>query len=254
MTETAASTDNAPDTAEGPNPPRVLFCVGPVQMTPRRLVNLLITIVILGGLSYFWHTLGLEEILDRAKALPAAGVIGTISIIPLFGFPVSWLHLIAGVRFDFLPGLLVVTLTGMCHHFLGWGLVRILPRRHFSQIEPWREKLAGAGHRDATLLCCLLPGMPYTVQLYLLPILGVPLRLLVWLAAPLHSVRAVITLLIGDYGDELTPLRIAILVVYYTTLSVVSIIIIRNLRRAIAARNPGPVPAAGSRNPNPSRS
>src|SRR5690606_13672111 len=150
-----------------------------------------------------------------AKALPAAGVIGTISIIPLFGFPVSWLHLVAGVRFDFWAGLLVVTLTGMCHHFLGWGLVRILPRRHFSQIEPWREKLAGAGHRDATLLCCLLPGMPYTVQLYLLPILGVPLRLLVWLAAPLHSVRAVITLLIGDYGDELTPLRVAILVVYY---------------------------------------
>jgi uncharacterized membrane protein YdjX (TVP38/TMEM64 family) len=203
------------------------------------LGKVILTAIILGGLGYFWHTLGLEEILTRAKALPALAVIGTISIIPLFGFPVSWLHLIAGIRFDFTLGLLIVTLTGMCHHWLGWGLVRILPRRFFAEIEPWRDRLAGAGHRDATLLCCLLPGMPYTVQLYLLPILGVPLRLLIWLAAPLHAVRAVITLLLGDYGNELTPLRLAILVAYYTLLTIVSIVIIQHLRRTIAAGQSG---------------
>src|SRR5690606_40722420 len=106
------------------------------------------------------------------------------------------------------------------------------------------------GVQTCALPICLLPGMPYTVQLYLLPILGVPLRLLVWLAAPLHSVRAVITLLIGDYGDELTPLRVAILVVYYALLVFVSMITIQSLRRSIAAKNSRSGPAA---NPTPTR-
>jgi hypothetical protein len=92
--------------------PRVLGHLGPVEITPRRLVNAFIALV--GGLTYFWHTLGPEEMLARTKALHAAGLLAFISTAPL--------------------------------------------------------------------LCCVLPGMPYTVQLYLLPAIGTPVWLLVWVA------------------------------------------------------------------------
>jgi uncharacterized membrane protein YdjX (TVP38/TMEM64 family) len=215
----------------------VLFRVGPLDVTARLLIRALIVVVAVGALSFFWSRLDLADLHARAKALPGLAVIAAITFLPLVGFPVSWLHLIAGVRFDFLGGMLVVAVTSVLHHVLGWALVRVLPERFFSRLAPWREKLRGAGHRDATLLCCLLPGMPYTVQLYLMPVIGVPFHLMFGLSAALHTARAVVTILFGDISDDLTPPRIAALVAYYVVLFTVSALALRGLRRSLAMKN-----------------
>jgi uncharacterized membrane protein YdjX (TVP38/TMEM64 family) len=214
--------------------PRVFFRLGPLDVTARLLVRALLVLAVLGALSFFWSQLDITDLHARAKALSGIGVIAAITFLPLVGFPVSWLHLIAGVRFDFLGGMLVVAITSVLHHVLGWALVRILPARFFSRLAPWREKLRGAGHRDATLLCCLLPGMPYTVQLYLMPVIGVPFRLMFGLSAALHTARAVVTILFGDISDDLTPTRVATLAAYYVILFSVSALALRGLRRSLA--------------------
>lgn len=214
--------------------PRVFFRLGPLDVTARLLIRALLVLSVLGALSFFWSQLDIADLHARAKSLSGLGVIAAITFLPLVGFPVSWLHLIAGVRFDFLGGMLVVAVTSVLHHVLGWALVRILPARFFSRLAPWREKLRGAGHRDATLLCCLLPGMPYTVQLYLMPVIGVPFRLMFGLSAALHTARAVVTILFGDISDDLTPPRIATLVAYYVILFSVSALALRSLRRSLA--------------------
>ncbi len=216
--------------------PRVLFRIRSLEVTPGRLAKFVLGLIIFGTLTWFWQQVGLEEMLRRARALPAVGVIVTISVLPLLGFPVSWLHLIAGVRFGFGLGLAVVIFSGLCHHFLGWLLVKILPARFFARLEPWREKLAGAGHRDSTLLCGLLPGMPYSVQLYLLPAIGVPLGMLLGLGVVLHTLRAVVTILLGNYGEDLTPGRIAILTGYYLTLLIVSAFTLRRLKKSLSMK------------------
>ncbi len=202
----------------------------------RTVVRLVVIVLVLAGLAWLWHSIGLEELIDRAQALPAVGVIIALSLLPMVGFPVSWLHLIAGVRFGFLGGIATVAWAGLCHHFLGWLLVRVLPRRCFRRLDHWREKLAGAGHRDATLLCGLLPGMPYTVQLYVLPAIGVPLWMLLGLSTPLHTGRALVTILLGDHGDDMTPGRAAMLGAYYLVLFTVSYLSLQRLRKAIAMK------------------
>ncbi len=228
-----------PDAAAiDPDPARVFFRVGPIDVTARLLVRAVLLVIAIGALSFFWGRLDLADLHARAKALPGVGVIAAITLLPLAGFPVSWLHLIAGVRFDFLGGMLVVAVTSVLHHVLGWALVRLLPARFFARLEPWRAKLRGAGHRDATLLCCLLPGMPYTVQLYLMPVMGVPFHLMFGLSAALHTARAVVTILFGDISDDLTPPRVAALVAYYVVLFGVSALALRGLRRALARRAP----------------
>ncbi len=221
-------------------PSRVLFKLGPLDVTTRLLVRALIVLAIIGALSFFWSRLDIDDLHARAKALPGIGVIAAITFLPLVGFPVSWLHLIAGVRFDFLGGMLVVAVTSVLHHVLGWALFRILPNRFFARLDPWREKLRGAGHRDATLLCCLLPGMPYTVQLYLMPVIGVPFHLMFGLSAALHTARAVVTILFGDISADLTPPRIAALVGYYIVLFTVSALALRSLRRSLAMKKNNP--------------
>lgn len=225
-----------PDAVIASPHPRVLFRIGPLGVTSRLLLRAILVIAIVGTLSFFWSRLDLADLHARAKALSGVGVIAAITLLPLVGFPVSWLHLIAGVRFDFMGGMLVVAVTSVLHHVLGWALVRLLPARFFSRLDPWREKLRGAGHRDATLLCCLLPGMPYTVQLYLMPVIGVPFPLMFGLSAVLHTARAVVTILFGDLSDDLTPARIAGLVAYYIVLFAVSALALRGLRRSLAMK------------------
>jgi uncharacterized membrane protein YdjX (TVP38/TMEM64 family) len=215
-------------------PPRVLFHLGSLEVTPKRLVSALIGATLIAGLGFLWQQIGLEELHSRAQALPAVGVIAAISLLPLVGFPVSWLHLIAGVRFGFLGGMTVVALTSVLHHLFGWAFVRILSERFFRWSKSWSEKLRGTGHRDATMLCGLLPGVPYTVQLYLLPIISVPLHLLLGLSSALHTARAVVTILLGDFSDNLTPVRIATLAAYYVILFTASALTLRGLRRKFA--------------------
>lgn len=223
----------------------VLFSIGSLDVTAKRLLKALGLIAGIAALTLFWQHLDIDDLHDRAQDLPAAAVIGAIAVLPLVGFPVSWLHLIAGVRFGFAGGMIVVALTTVVHHVLGWLLVRVLPRRWFARIMPWREKLSGAGHRDATLLCALLPGMPYSVQLYLLPIIGVPLHLLVCLSSSLHTGRAIVTILLGDLSEELTPGRIAALVLYYVILISVCWFALSHLRRVVTKSKNNQAPAPG---------
>lgn len=228
----AAPPGSAPDEA-----PRVLFHLGAFPVTSRLLARFLAAVVAVAVVSLLWGRIDIDEIHARAKAVPAVGVIAAIAVLPLIGFPVSILHLVAGVRFDFWSGILVVGATTAIHHLLGWTLVRVLPRRWFERLDPWRKKLRGAGYLDVTLLCCLLPGMPYTVQLYLKPLVGTPLWLILGLSTLLHTARAVVTILLGDISADLTPGKIAALAVYYVLLFAVSAVALRHLRRTLAMKN-----------------
>ncbi len=227
---------SAPPFPEDDPPGRVLFRLGPVAFTLRRLAVWSLSLAGFVALSLLWGRLEIDELHARARALPAWAVVTAISLLPLVGLPVSLLHLVAGVRFGFWAGMLVVGLTTVLHHVLGWLLVLVLPRRCFDRVKPWRARLQGAGYLDTTLLCCLLPGMPYTIQLYLKPIIGTPFRLMLGLSPLLHTARAVVTILLGEMSDELTPGRITALVVYYAALFTVSGIALRHLRRTLAMK------------------
>ena len=217
----------------------VLFRLGPLRVTRGGLMKVALAGAVLAAAGMFWGRLDLADLHARARALPALPVLAAIGVLPLAGFPVSWLHVMAGVRFGFAGGIGAVALTSVLHHVLGWALVRVLPGRWLARLEPWRRELQGAGHRDATLLCCLLPGMPYTAQLYLMPLLGTPFPLMFGLSSLLHTARAVVTILLGDLSDELTPGRLAALGGYYLVLFGLSALAVRRLRRVLAAGRGG---------------
>ncbi len=186
----------------------------------------------------------LERFHAWMRALPAPAVAGLVVVLPLAGFPVSALHLAAGLRFAFLPALLVVAAATLAQNAGAWALVRALPRGWFGRLAPWREKLAGAGHREAAVLGALVPGMPYSVQLYLLPVMGAPLRVLGTVSVPLHTARASVTILFGTLSDDFTPARVAALAAYYAAVFTLCGFAVRRLRRRLAEPH-SPVPASG---------
>lgn len=180
-----------------------------------------------------WGRVDLAALHSMARALPPLPVLGAMAVLPLVGFPVSWLHVVAGARFGWLGGLAAVAVTTVIQHWLGWALVRLLPASVFARLAPWRRHLEGAGHRDATLLCGLLPGLPYTAQVYLLPLIGTPFRYLLGLTTVLHTARAVVTLLLGDLSGALTTGRVVLLASYYLGLFAASAVALAHLQRSL---------------------
>ncbi len=211
---------------------RPVFTVGGIAVTRRQLVIGGLVLAGLAGLAALWGRIDLEAWHDRAQELPALGVLLPLCLLPLVGFPVSILHLIAGVRFGIAGGLAAVAVTTAAQHALAWLLVRLLPRRMFKRLRPWQEKFRHLGFRDTVMLSCLLPGVPYTGQIYLLPLMKVPLLLMLGLTTLLHTMRAIVTVVLGEFSDDLTPTRIVLLVAYYVMLLFVSWYLLRRIRRS----------------------
>jgi uncharacterized membrane protein YdjX (TVP38/TMEM64 family) len=225
---------------------QAMFHLAGFAITKRHLVKFAIALVMIAALAVVYQRIDPAEFQARAREWPAPVIIATIVLLPMVGFPVSWLHLVAGLCFGFVWGLVVVLVTTVIHHFAGWALVRVLPRHTFKRFEPWEEKLAGAGHRDATLLGGLIPGMPYVVHLYVLPIIGTPLFMLCTLGVGVHTARAFVTILLGDQSGDLTPGRIAALAVYYAVIVGLCAWALRSLRRRLK-KNGQKTPGAGTK-------
>jgi uncharacterized membrane protein YdjX (TVP38/TMEM64 family) len=205
------------------------------SLTRKQIVTGLLVLAALVGVALGWRSIDMEAFHAWMQRRPASVVTAVIGVFPLGGFPVSALHLAAGVRFPFWTALFVVGLTTLFHHAGAWALVRALPDRFFSRLAPWREKLEGAGHVEASVLCSILPGMPYTVQLYLLPMMRVPLGTICLVAGTLHTARASVTVILGNISADLTVGRVTALALYYLAIAVVCGFTVRRMRRGLAA-------------------
>jgi uncharacterized membrane protein YdjX (TVP38/TMEM64 family) len=143
-------------------------------------------------------------------------VIPLMAVLPVLGFPVSVVYLVAGARFGPWWGGVVVTVATATHlaltylisnSFLRAPLQRFIAKRHFHLPQiPVDEQPAIA------LVAALAPGLPYVVRNYLLALAGVRLRVLLWVCLPVYVARSYVTILLGDLGSDLTRRRLLILV------------------------------------------
>ncbi len=195
--------------------PAVLFRIFSLEVTWTRLGLASAVLAVLGGLIAFGHLIDIKQVHAKARELPGWIGVALLTFLPLVGFPVSLLHVAAGVRFGIGGGMVAVAASTLVQHVLAWGLVRIAPQTFAKRLKPWRDRLPEGEHVSVTVLCCLLPGLPYSAQLYLLPMIGVPLSVIIWCGVTLHTARAAVSIIGGDLSDELTPMNIAWLTLYY---------------------------------------
>ncbi|MDX2185828.1 MAG: hypothetical protein SFV32_02750 [Opitutaceae bacterium] len=187
------------------------------------------------GVFLLWRRLGSIPPEELADKIPASAALSLLAFGPLLAMPVSWLHVLTGLRFGFWPGLAAVAVTTVIHIVGGWLVCRMKPHWVPARLQSWRSRLNGAGGVESVLICTLTPGMPYIVELYVLPAIGVPLRVLASLGTPINTARAVVTLLVGDIASDLSPGRVAILAGYYAILVSVSAYSLHRLRRRMKA-------------------
>jgi uncharacterized membrane protein YdjX (TVP38/TMEM64 family) len=220
------------------------------QLTRRQIICLTASVAALIVIACLYRRIDVEALHRRAEELNGPSVFIAITLLPLVCFPVSVMHAIAGVRFGLALGIPLVACSICLQLLLAYLLVRLLPdffSRHFDKL---RRRLPHAAHGPLTLFTMLLPGMPYFAQIYVLPLVGVPLRIYLAYSLPINIARSLIGVLFGHLSDHLTPLRLSGFVVYTIVITLACAWSFRRLQRKLKDRPAaadGPKPRASAR-------
>lgn len=183
---------------------------------------------------------GWRHLQEELTELNPALAIAAMAVLPLFGFSVAVVYIVAGAKFGLWMGGLIITGITAFHlvashwiarSFLRRPLERVLARhRHHLPDFPTSE------NRSVALMAALIPGPPYFVRNYLLALTTIPLRVYFWICLPVYVVRSYVTLSLGDLSQNLTGQKLLMLVgVYLLKLSICGYLLY-HLRRRLRGR------------------
>lgn len=175
----------------------------------RKLLTILGVVIGLVLVAWLYRQIDVPALHERTKDINGALIFVLMTVLPLFGFPVSVCHAIAGVRYGLVWGVVLVGASIVLQMLASFLLVKLLPSFFERRMEPFRKKLPHAAHAPLTVFTMVLPGVPYFAQNYVLPLVGVPLGTYLLWGLPIHIAKSVIGIVFGDVSDDLTPARIA---------------------------------------------
>lgn len=178
-----------------------------------------------------------EELLD----FNAPTSIALMAVLPVFGFSIAAVYVIAGAKFGLGMGAVVIIGVTAFHllatHAITRGFLRKplekyleKHRRHLPDFPP-SENVAVA------VLVALVPAVPYFARNYILALSDVPLRVYFWVCLPLYVIRSYVTLSLGDLSGHMEMRRIWVLAaVYAVKLSICALLLYR-VRKHLKKRN-----------------
>lgn len=163
-------------------------------------------------------------------------VILLMALLPLVGFPISLVYLMAGARFGPWLGIPVVALVTAVHLLGTYWITRSLlrgPLERFLARHDYRLPHVPEGeYGGVCLLAALVPGPPYFARNYLLALTDIPFRVYFWVCLTVYVVRSVVAIMIGDLASDPDTGQLLLLVgVYLLKLGICAYVVWR-LRRS----------------------
>lgn len=209
-----------------------------LKITPHqwRLAAFLVAVLLL--LSWGYRQIDVAALHDRAAKVSGPMVFILMTVLPLLGFPVSVLHAVAGVRFGLGWGFLLVAISILLQLLSAHRIVGLAPHFFARRLNALRRRLPDAAHQPLTIFTMLLPGAPYSAQIYVLPLVGVPLNVYLAWSLPINVARSIVGIAFGEFSDRLTPLTVSLFLLYGVTIMALSAWSFQRLRKQIAAGRP----------------
>jgi|GEM_PF-640188 len=185
---------------------------------------------------------GWSHMQDQLAQLNPAIAILAMAVLPLFGFSVAVVYVVAGAKFGFWMGGLIITGITVVHlvashaiarSFLRAPLQRLLARRkhHLPEFPPSES-------RSIALMASLVPGPPYFVRNYLLALTNIPLRTYFWICLPVYVVRSYVTLSLGDLSHDMSGEKLALLLAVYLVKLAICGYLLQRLRQRLKGTHP----------------
>lgn len=191
-------------------------------------------VVVAGALVLVFTHVDWTRFMDVVAQLPIGLLLPAMALLPLIGFPIVPVYLVAGARFGPYGGGLVVALVTAAHlagsyliaqTVLRRPLLRLLRRWHAHLPEiPDDEQVAVA------FIAVLVPGIPYVLRNYLLAVIGLRLRIYFWIALPIHVARSYVSILVGNLGTAPDRSQFLVLLAIEALKVVICAIVIWRLR------------------------
>lgn len=213
------------------------------EIDRRKIITAIVVLIACVVLALLYRQIDVPALHARAQEVNGAMVFLLITVLPLFGFPVSVCHAVAGVRFGLGWGLVLVSASIVLQLLASYALVKAAPKFFARHLDKYRKRLPKATHAPLTQFTMLLPGVPYFAQNYVLPLVGVPLGVYLLWGGVIHILKSIIGILFGEMSDDLTPARIAIFVAYAIFITITTAWAFRRLQ----ARMKDQRPTAGGR-------
>lgn len=170
--------------------------------------------VAIGGLAlhfgFEWSTVTrFIESLDPVLVIPL------MALLPVAGFPIMVVYLVAGARFGPVMGGVVVAGVTAVHllltHAVATGFLRGPVGRFVARRHRRLPEIPADEHGSIAVIAVLVPGLPYVVRNYLLALGGVRLRTYFWICLPIYVARSYVTILLGDLSSAPSGSKLAIL-------------------------------------------
>ena len=176
----------------------------------KKLTAAAIVVVALAVVAWCYRDrLDREAIVAFAEGLSLPWYVAALFVLPLVGFPITPLLVVAGIRFGFSGGMALASGAIFFHHVAAFRATHGLFRDRL------RNRLARAGHGipaiDSkhqtwfTALFAAIHGPPYAAKLYLLALTDVPFRIYLWVGAPIYAFFCVIPVGAGSAVNTFKP-------------------------------------------------
>lgn len=187
-----------------------------------------------GITAFFYFGVDLKPVHERIATFNGVVVFLCMVILPLVGFPVSLIYLIAGSKFGSVWGFVLCAIAIAVHLVATYWLAKYLRGPLTKLLNKLGHKLPQVPKGEevyVTLLTALIPGLPYAARNYVLALTGVPLKTYFWVCWPVFVIRSSLAIFLGDMTKDLTPGRITFLVCYLSIKIGICAYILHRLRR-----------------------
>ena len=207
-----------PDGSRGLRPPAALrgtqtapSVMKLLEMLLRHRLKAAIVLVSLALLTWLivahQDELSKKAIIEFGREVPTTWFVLGFLVLPLLGFPVSILLVLAGIHFGF-PGGMAASAVAVCfHNFAAYRLTHGLFRtrvRGFLERAGYAIPPIDADRRVRfTILFAAIHGPPYTAKLYLLALTDIPFRIYFWAGAPVYVFFCAIPVAVGSAATSL---------------------------------------------------
>lgn len=199
--------------------------------------------------AWLWGDIAWRDLVHTLTEFDAAIVFALMATLPIGGFSITVVYLVAGAKFGPVLGGVAVAGATAVHLLASFWIARSVLRR------PLQRLLERRGHQlphvpegesaSVAVMAVLIPGLPYFARNYLLALTDVPFRVCFWVCLPLYVARSYVTILIGDLGTDPDRDRLVVLVgVYLLKLAVCAYLIWRVRRRIRNSKQRGDATAA----------
>jgi uncharacterized membrane protein YdjX (TVP38/TMEM64 family) len=223
------------------SPPTSRVSTADIAKSPRRskrqwwligvLVLVVVATVVTLAIEYGWWG-DLIRIMDQVN--PVLTIL-LMAVLPLAGFSIGVVYVVAGLKFGLVwGGLVIAGVTAV--HLLGthWIVRSFLrgPIERFLEKRSYRLPEAPKG-AEASLaaMVALVPGPPYFLRNYGLALSGMPLKTYFWPCLLIYTARSYVTLALGDLGSDPRGSGLVWLGAIFATKIAICAFLIRRIRR-----------------------